>query len=257
MSQAVGGEFVQTRNHTEDQTLNQKSKHKILHEVPQHEVSKHEAPQQKKSPDLITKETIFYYIYGLLHSKDYQERYKCNLDKDLPRIPLVPEFWQFSKIGRKLANLHLNYENQKPPEQITILKNGKEIDISNSLFQKPFVLPEGLTAQDLKVKKMKINKDKTSITFNDQITISNIPKSVWDYKINNWSAVKWIVERYRYKQDKNTDLVNDPNTYSDDPTYILKLLLSIITVSLQTQDLIKSLPSIDFETLTSSMDQAG
>ena len=189
----------------------------------------------------IKKEDIFYYIYGLLHSEDYREKYQSNLDKSLPHIPLVSEFWQYSNIGRKLAELHLNYENQTPPEMVKILKQGKEISISE------------LTSDELKVQKMKVHKkDKTKIQFNDHITISNIPEEAWDYKINNWSAPKWIMERYQYKKDKKTDVINDPNTYSEDPAYILKLLLSIITVSLKTQELVQSLPSINFDEIITS-----
>ena len=214
----------------------------------------------------IEKQGIFYYIYGLLHSKDYRAKYKDNLDKSLPHIPLVPDFWQFSKIGRKLADLHLNYENQQPPNEIKVLKQGKEISIC-SLFsesrlkmiiqKKKYPLPENLLAEELKVLKMKLNKkDKSKIQFNDWVTVSNIPKEVWDYKINDWSAPKWIMERYQYKKDKKTNLINDPNNYSEDPAYILKLLLSVMTVSLKTQELIQSLPSIDFDSLIVSMDKS-
>ena len=241
--------------------------------------------QGKKDSNSITKEDIFYYIYGLLHSEDYREKYKSNLDKALPRIPLVPEFWEFVEIGRKLADLHLNYENQAPPKEVKVLKNGKEIDLTPSLnnknwqcakgkergseqspkngqiilFQKrSFTLPQGLTPEDLRVQKMKMDKkDKSKIQFNDSLTVSNIPQSAWEYKINGYSAPKWIVERYQYKKDKKTDLVNDPNTYSEDPAYILKLLLSVITVSLKTRELVQSLPSIDFDSLSSSMDKTG
>ena len=198
------------------------------------------------TPESITKEDIFYYIYGLLHSEDYRKRYKSNLDKDLPRIPLVPEFWEFVNIGRKLADLHLNYESQSPPERIKILNKGKEVNLQK------------FAPENLKVKKMKVDKkDKTKIQFNDYITISNIPEEAWNYKINGWSAPKWIVERYQYKKDKKTDLINDPNTYSEDPAYILKLLLSVITVSLKTQELVQSLPSIDFDSLIASIDKTG
>ena len=104
---------------------------------------------------------------------------------------------------------------------------------------------------------MKYDKsNKSKIQFNEHITISNIPEKAWEYKINGWSAPKWIVERYQYKQDKKTELINDPNTYSEDPSYILKLLLSVITVSLKTQELVQSLPSIDFDSLTPSTDKA-
>ena len=197
----------------------------------------------------IEKEDIFYYIYGLLHSEDYQGKYKFNLSKSLPYIPLTSEFWQFSDIGRKLAELHLNYEHQKPTKEIKFLKHGKSMGNKINFSE--------LNPEDLKVKKMKVDKkDETKIQFNDSITISNIPKEAWDYKINGWSAPKWIVERYQYKQDKKTDIVNDPNTYSEDPAYILKLLLSVITVSLKTQELVQSLPSIDFDKIISKKEAA-
>jgi len=209
-----------------------------------------------KNPDYMIKEDIFYYIYGLLHSEDYRERYKSNLDKDLPRIPLVLEFWKFSSIDRKLADLHLNYESQSPPNGVKVLKQGNEINISQLVkTRKSLSFPRGLTLKDLKVNKMKIHKDKTSIIFNDHITVSNIPKETWDYKINGWSALKWIVDRYQHKKDTKTELINDPNIYSEDPAYILKLLLSVITVSLKTQELVRSLPSIDFDSLIVSMDK--
>ena len=120
----------------------------------------------------IKKEDIFYYIYGLLHSEKYKEKYKNNFNKSLPHIPLNPisleletDFWGFLHIGRQLSELHLNYENQQPPEEVKVLKQGKEINISE-------IAPE-----ELQVKKMKINKkDKTKIQFNDYITISNIPE---------------------------------------------------------------------------------
>ena len=217
---------------------------------------------QKKSPYSIAKEDIFYYIYGLLHSENYRERYKSNLDKALPHIPLVPEFWEFSRIGRKLADLHLNYENQSFPEGVKILKDGQEMKEKDrdiiSISRGAVSLPQGLTPEDLKVQKMRIDKkDKSKIQFNDRITISGIPEEAWEYKINGWAALKWIVERYQYKRDKKTDLVNDPNTYSNDPAYILKLLLSVITVSLKTRELVQSLPSIDFDSLISSMKKTG
>ena len=230
---------------------------------------KNQSPSKKS----ITKEDIFYYIYGLLHSESYREKYKFNLNKSLPHIPMVPDFWGFSSIGRKLADLHLNYENQLPPKGIKILKDGKEI--RNFQFLKPknkvekrkdsslhhtkdWNLPKELTLDHLKVNKMKYNKnDKSKIQFNEHITISNIPEEAWEYKINDWSALKWIVERYQYKQDKKTKLINDPNTYSEDPAYILKLLMSVITVSLKTRELVQSLPSIDFDLLIADLKKAG
>ena len=193
----------------------------------------------------IGKEDIFYYIYGLLHSENYRTKYKNNLDKSLPHIPLVSEFEQFLNIGRDLAELHLNYENQKTPNEIKILKEGRETNISK------------LSPKDLKIEKMRlVKKDKTKIQFNDFVTIANIPEEAWDYKINDWPAPKWVMERYQWKKDKKTDIVNDPNTYSEDPAYILKLLLSIITVSLKAGALVDSLPDVDFDEIASLMRKA-
>ena len=270
-TQAIG-QNVYSQNHFSKQKNNNQLK----------VVEKYE--ESEKNSNYITKEDIFFYIYALLHSEDYRKRYKSSLDKALPHIPLVPEFWEFSKIGSALSDLHLNYENQPFPKGVKILKDGQEIDISqlqsslnfksdkdfskqvlksqiitkdrenqnlkNEFQNKEYSLPKGLTPENLKVQKMKIDKnDKSKIQFNEHITIANIPKSAWDYKINGYSAPKWIVERYQLKKDKKTDLINDPNTYSEDPAYILKLLLSVITVSLKTQELVQSLPSIDFDSL--------
>ena len=68
---------------------------------------------QEPYAEKISKEDIFYYIYGLLHSEEYRERYADNLSKQLPRIPRMKtyaDFAAFSKAGRDLADLHLNYE---------------------------------------------------------------------------------------------------------------------------------------------------
>ena len=263
-SRAVGS-TISSKNLIENQTLKQDSNKKLFPNF----------SQQSQSPDNISKEDIFYYIYGLLHSEDYRQRYKFNLNKTLPHIPLVPEFWEFSKIGKELSDLHLNYENQVFPKEVKVLKEGKEIKFPPNFFvlskesyaeeqketqkqSKNQTLPKGLTPEDLKVKKMRIDKkDRSKIHFNNLLTISGIPKEAWEYKINGYSAPKWIVERYQYKKDKKTDLVNDPNTYSDDPAYILKLLLSVITVSLKTRKLVQSLPPIDFDSLISHIDKTG
>ena len=271
-SRAVGQDFAfEGEEQTDNQSFNQKSK-----------ICKTFSGKEK-SPDSIAKEDIFYYIYGLLHSEDYRERYKSNLDKDLPRIPLVPEFWEFSSIGRKLSDLHLNYENQPPPKEVKVLKDGKEINLSESRAFSPhqlvaeaedksgrprrlrlvgsnesLSLSKGLLPEDLKVQKMKLDKkDRSKIQFNDRIAVADVPPEAWEYKINGWPAPKWIMNRYQYKRDKKTGLVNDPNAYSDDPAYILKLLLSVITVSLKTRELVRSLPSIDFDSLISSIKKTG
>lgn len=180
----------------------------------------------------VTKEDIFYYVYGLLHSPDYRKTFAADLKKMLPRLPLVEkpvDFWSFSKAGRALADLHLKYETQPACPKVKV---------------------EGAESGNFRVQKMRFpNKgDKSVIEYNPWITISNIPLDAYDYVINGRSAIEWIMERYQIKTDKASGITNDPNDWADEhgkPRYILDLLLSIVTVSLETLKIIKTLPQIN------------
>lgn len=181
----------------------------------------------------ITKEDIFFYVYGFLHLPKYRQEFSADLKKSLPRLFLVDEpkvFWQISKAGRDLADIHLNYENQKAPEGVII-----EGDCGNYT-----------------VSKMKFPKkdQKDTIIYNNDITIKNIPLEVYNYLINGRSPVEWIMERYQVKIDKASGIENNPNDWATEhnqPRYILDLLLSVMTVSLKTQEIVNSLPDVKFE----------
>lgn len=181
----------------------------------------------------ISKEDLFYYVYGLLHSEDYRKEFAADLKKMLPRIPLVEkasDFKAFMKAGRALADLHLHYEDEEPPEGVIVEKE----------------------ADDYHVTKMRFGgkKDKSVILYNDAITIRNIPLTAYDYIVNGRSAIEWVMESYRVKTDKASGIVNDPNDWAkehDDPAYILRLLLSVITVSEKTLAITSALPRIHFK----------
>jgi predicted helicase len=170
----------------------------------------------------ITKWAIFHYVYGLLHHPTYREKYAANLKRELPRLPLAPDFWAFSKTGEKLADLHLNYEHQAP-YPLKMIENSKV----------PF---------SLKVEKMRLSKDKRQLKYNGFLTLDGIPERVFDYKLGNRSALEWVIDQYRLKVDKRSGIINDPNRPNDD-TYILGLLKKVITVSLETLKVIEALPS--------------
>lgn len=182
----------------------------------------------------VTKEDIFYYVYGFLHSKEYKETFINDLKKLLPRLPLVEDvrdFWSFSKAGRKLAELHLEYESISPYANLEV---------------------SGLEGNFYKVEKLRFPKkdQKDTIIFNSKITISNIPLKAYEYEINGKSAIEWIMERYQLSTDKESGIENDPNDWaveSGNPKYILDLLLSIINVSVQTVDIVNKLPKVTFE----------
>lgn len=184
----------------------------------------------------VTKEDIFYYVYGLLHMESYRKEFTSDLKKSLPRIPLVEEpkdFRLISKIGRKLADIHLHYEDQEPLPGITVT---------------------GTETGNFKVTKIRYAKkgmveDKSTIIYNESIRISGIPKEAQQYEVNGRTPMAWIMDRYQVTRDKKTSILNDPNDWCKEhgnPRYILDLLLSVITVSVKTMDLIHQLPQIDF-----------
>lgn len=179
----------------------------------------------------VTKEDVFYYVYGLLHSPDYRTQFAADLKKMLPRLPLVEkpaDFWEFSKAGRALADLHLKYEDQPPCPAVQVI---------------------GADSEKFTVEKMRFpNKaDKSVIAYNPWIKLTSIPLEAYEYVINGRSAIEWIMERYQVKVDKASGIKNDPNDWArehDKPRYILDLLLSIVTVSLETRKIVNALPTL-------------
>ncbi|MFM6621277.1 MAG: type ISP restriction/modification enzyme, partial [Dolichospermum sp.] len=188
--------------------------------------------QKKYQDKTITKTDIFYYIYGVLHSPEYKQRFAADLKKMLPRIPYTRDFWTFSKAGRELAEYHLNYETIEPYE----IK-----EFSPEIY---------LDTQDYLVEKMVFGKnkngiDKTIIIYNSKITLSQIPLEAYEYIVNGKSALEWIMERYKVTKDKDSGIINDPNHWSENPRYIVDLVKRIVRVSLETVRIVKSLPALN------------
>ena len=187
----------------------------------------------------VSKEDIFYYVYGILHSEDYRKSFANDLKKMLPRLPLVEDvrdFWKFSKAGRQLAELHINYEEVPAYEGVEVVGVNELGDNSNIY----------------KVEKMRFPKkdQKGIIIYNSKISISNIPEKAYEYVVNGKSAIEWIMDRYQMTTHKASGITNDPNDWADEvgnPRYILDLLLSIINVSMQTVDIVDGLPKLEFE----------
>jgi predicted helicase len=194
--------------------------------------------------EMVTADDIFYYVYGILHSPEYRERYAADLKKMLPRIPKVKDFWGFSKAGRALADLHINYETVAAcPLKVSIRLPSGGYSTNDS----------ELTEEQLRVTKMRFagkrpNVDKSTIVYNEQITLSGIPPEAHEYMLGSRSAIEWILERYQIKTDKPSGIVNDPNDWGlehGNPRYILDLLKSIVTVSVETVKIVKSLPPLE------------
>ncbi len=180
----------------------------------------------------ITKEDIFYYVYGILHSNEYRKTFANDLKKMLARIPLVKskdDFFAFSRAGRALADLHLNYETVPPYPDVEYNEDAVNFRVDQMKFE---------------------NKgDKSTIIYNREIKVSNIPEKAYEYVVNGKSAIEWIMERYCVKPDQDTGIMNDANDWAAEvgnERYILDLLLSVINVSVQTVDIVNGLPKLKF-----------
>ncbi|EOF75253.1 TPA: DEAD/DEAH box helicase [Enterococcus faecium] len=177
--------------------------------------------------DNVSNDMDFYYIYGILHSEEYRIKYDNDLQKALPRIPEVKDKEKYVEVGKKLADLHLNYEDVPAYEGVNIVFKS-----DNPSF---------------KVEKMKHPRrgQLDTIIFNEDIVITDIPERAYEYVVNGKPAIEWIIDQYQVKKDKKSGIVDDPNEFSDNPKYIFNLLLSIINVSMQTMDLVESLPPLE------------
>lgn len=207
----------------------------------------------------ITKEQIFYYVYGLLHSEDYRTRFAADLKKSLPRIPIVDDvntFMDFVQAGRKLADIHLHYEQAKPHPDVIVEGDRpvnfvtKQDPVTGGFVERPenaddydyFRIPDKL--------RYRSKEDKSTILYNGHITISGIPEKAQKYIVNGKSALDWLVERYCVKTDEKSQIKNDANDWARDhhrPRYILDLILSVISVSCDTVDITSALPHLTFD----------
>ena len=171
----------------------------------------------------ISKWDIFHCVYGLLHHPAYRERYEANLKRDLPRLPYTPDFWAFAEAGQRLGEIHVGYEDMEE-------------------YQLCFVeTPD--TPLDWRVEKMRLSRDKTQIKYNDFLTLDGIPAKAFDYRLGNRSALEWVIDQYRVKTDKRSDIENDPNR-ADDEEYIVRLVGKVVAVSLETVEIVEGLPEL-------------
>jgi predicted helicase len=202
------------------------------------------------------------YIYDLLHSPDYRSRYADNLGKELPRIPAVKtfaDFRAFSQASRDLAHWHLNYETLAMHEEVMV-DAGKHKEGGHSCPPESDVATGVSPLLMDRVTKMKFAKtkdpasgknvnDKTTVIYNEFITLKNIPLAAYDYVVNGKPALEWVMERQAVTTDKDSGITNDANLWATEtmgnPKYPLELFLRVVTVSLETMKVVNALPKLD------------
>jgi predicted helicase len=214
-----------------------------------HNVTDHALSAYRALDPAISKDDIFFYVYGILHSPEYRSTYAADLTKSLPRIPQVAtaeEFWAFSVAGRELAQLHTEYESVQPWPEIThTYADG--FDPEHPDAYRVLKMKHPRVADPLDPKGAKV-EDRSRIVYNDWITIGGIPEQAHDYELGSRSAIAWVMESNRVRIDKASGIRNDPNDWAiehNDPTYILDLVGRVVTVSMRTLDLLDELPHLD------------
>ena len=178
----------------------------------------------------ITTDDIFFYVYGALHSPAYRLRFASELRRALARIPLLEDFDAYANAGRSLSDLHVGYEQVEPFDLD---------EMPTSAAKDPDTL--------YRVEKMRFgpNKDRTTIIYNAHLTLNGIPERAYKYEVNGRPAIEWIIDRYQVRTDPDSRITNDPNTYSDDPRYIVDLLRRVITVSLKSLEVTDRLQKLE------------
>ena len=179
--------------------------------------------QSHYGDERITKWDIFHYVYALLHHPGYRERFAANLKRELPRIPLAPDFRAFAKAGRKLAELHVGYED------------AVEFPLRRTEHRG---VPPSLRVEVMRWE----SPDKRALVVNDFLTLSRIPPEVFDYKLGNRSALEWVIDQFRVYTDVRSGIESNPNRLNDEG-YIVRLVGQVITVSLETRNIVCALPA--------------
>ncbi len=189
--------------------------------------------------DKVSKEDIFYYVYGVLHSSEYRSRFAADLKKMLPRVPLTKEagdFWKFLQAGRDLAGWHLNYETVDP---YPLTEVASELTLAPEEYYRVQKMTFGRKDKAI---------DKATITYNANLTLTGIPLEAYDYVVNGKPALEWVMERYQITVDKDSGIRNDPNDWMiehGDPTYLVNLIKRIVRVSVETMKIVNALPALN------------
>ena len=176
----------------------------------------------------ITKDAIFDYVYGVLHAPGYRERFANDLVKELPRIPFATDFHAFADAGRALAALHLGYETcQEFP-----------LDLAYSQPGDPRQEHYRMSKRAMRY----ADDEKTVLIVNDHIRLAGIPAAAHRYQVNGRTPLEWVIDRYKLTQDKESGIVNDPNSWFDDPRDLIAAIQRIVHVSVNTTRIVESLP---------------
>lgn len=192
----------------------------------------------------VTKDEIFYFVYGQLHDPAYREAYAADLKKMLPHIETPTDIERFrlvSNAGRELMDLHINYEDLEPWPVDVQLKPDADASYRETWRVTKMKWNK---VRDPETKKMV--EDRSTIIYNPKVTITGIPPEADEYQLGARSALAWIIDRYRYTKDKKSGIINDPNDWADEvgnPRYIVDLIAKVTRVAMETNRIVNTIDS--------------
>ncbi len=192
----------------------------------------------------IKKEDIFHYVYAVLHNPAYRKKYELNLKREFPRIPFYKDFWQWSKWGKQLMDLHINYEEVKPYPLKVIASTTKQSHKQQKKMFSKVEEPEVLYAHQPKIKvKLKADKQNGIIEIDELTLIKDVPKEAWEYKLGNRSAIEWVLDQYKEKKPSDPTIAEKFNTYkfADYKDHVIELIKKVTTVSVETMKIIREM----------------
>lgn len=190
----------------------------------------------------VTKDDVFYFVYGQLHDPAYRAKYAADLKKMLPHIATPQSRERFDQVaaaGRELMALHVGYEEVEPyPLDVQVKEEFSEDDretwrVAKMKWAKRKDPETGKTVSDV-----------TKIIYNTRVTISGIPAEAEEYMLGSRSALEWVIDRYQVKKDKASGIVNDPNEWADEvsnPRYIVDLIGKVTRVAVGTVRIVRGL----------------
>ena len=187
--------------------------------------------------DHITKDDIWEYLYGVMHPPDWLERYKHDLQRNLPRVPLAPDLEAFRAAGRALMDLHVNYETvDEHPVACLVDGEADEGDADPTAYR-----------IDKKMRWAKDGRetDRSVLEINHRCKLIDIPDEAHEYTVSGRTPIDWAIDSLRFKHDKPSGITDDPNgwhVWADEPFNLIRHLRRLIHVSVETARIVKSLP---------------
>ncbi|CAG0960806.1 hypothetical protein ANAEL_00615 [Anaerolineales bacterium] len=186
----------------------------------------------------LTKLDIFHYVYAVLHHPAYRAKYEINLKREFPRIPFYDGFWKWADWGKRLMELHLGYEAVEAYALERVERRGAVPAPDDGVAQ---ITGRGDPAPTCR---LIARKDKGEIEIDTQTTLRGVPAEAWEYRLGTYSALEWILERYKEKKPKDPTIAEKFNTYrfAEYKEQVIELLCRVCTVSVETMKIIKEMP---------------